>query len=72
MFLAISIPPARKNKVVAVLVLLSFALSLAFGYLPFVSTLSSGTRTIILTVVLSAGAALLFPVKDEVKEEDAA
>lgn len=72
MFLAIIIPPARKNKVVAVLVLLSFALSLACGYLPFVSTLSSGTRTIILTVVLSAGAALLFPVKDEVKEEDAA
>ncbi len=71
MFLAIIIPPARKNKVVAVLVLLSFALSLAYGYLPFVSTLSSGTRTIILTVVLSAGAALLFPVKDEVKEEDA-
>ena len=72
MFLAIIIPPARENKVVAVLVLLSFALSLACGYLPFVSTLSSGTRTIILTVVLSAGAALLFPVKDEVKEEDAA
>ena len=72
MFLAIIIPPARKNKVVAVLVLLSFALSLACSYLPFVSTLSSGTRTIILTVVLSAGAALLFPVKDEVKEEDAA
>ena len=72
MFLAIIIPPARKNKVVAVLVLLSFALSLACGYLPFVSTLSSGTRTIILTVVLSAGAALLFPVKDEVKEEEAA
>ena len=70
--LAIIIPPARKNKVVAVLVLLSFALSLACGYLPFVSTLSSGTRTIILTVVLSAGAALLFPVKDEVKEENAA
>ena len=72
MFLAIIIPPARKNKVVAVLVLLSFALSLAFGYLPFVSTLSSGTRTIILTVALSAGAALFFPVKDEEKEGGAA
>ena len=72
MFLAIIIPPARKNKIVAVLVLLSFALSFACGYLPFVSTLSSGTRTIILTVVLSAGAALLFPVKDDEKEADAA
>ena len=57
MFLAIIIPPARKNKVVAVLVLLSFALSFACGCLPLVSALSSGTRTIILTVLLSAGAA---------------
>ena len=72
MFLAIIIPAARKNKVVAALVLLSFALSFACDYLPFVSTLSSGTRTIILTVLLSAGAALLFPVSDEKKEDVAA
>ena len=71
MFLAIIIPPARKNKVVAVLVLLSFALSLACGCLPLVSALSSGTRTIILTVLLSAGAALLFPISDEEKEDAA-
>ena len=71
MFLAIIIPPARKNKVVAVLVLLSFALSFACGCLPLVSTLSSGTRTIILTVLLSAGAALLFPISDEGKEDAA-
>lgn len=71
MFLAIIIPPARKNKVVAVLVLLSFALSFACGCLPLVSTLSSGTRTIILTVLLSAGAALLFPISDEEKEDAA-
>ena len=37
MFLAIIIPPARKNKVVAALVLLSFALSFACGRLPLVS-----------------------------------
>ena len=71
MFLAIIIPPARKNKVVAVLVLLSFALSFACGRLPLVSSLSSGTRTILLTVALSAGAALLFPVKDAEKEGNA-
>ena len=71
MFLAIIIPPARKNKVVAALVLLSFALSFACGRLPLVSSLSSGTRTIILTVALSAGAALLFPVKDAEKEGNA-
>ena len=71
MFLAIIIPPARKNRVVAVLVMLSFALSFACGRLPLVSSLSSGTRTIILTVALSAGAALLFPVKDAEKEGNA-
>lgn len=65
MFLAVIIPPARKNKVVAVLVALSFAASFACSVLPWISTLSDGTRTIILTVVISAGAALLFPVPKE-------
>ena len=65
MFLAVIIPPARKNKVVAVLVALSFAASFACSVLPWISTLSDGTRTIILTVVISAGAALLFPVSKE-------
>lgn len=45
MFLAIIIPPARKNRIVAALVLLSFALSFACNYLPGVSALSDGTRT---------------------------
>lgn len=44
MFLAIIIPPARKNRIVAALVLLSFALSFACNYLPGVSALSDGTR----------------------------
>lgn len=65
MFLAIIIPPCRKNKVVAAFVAISFVLSFISGKLPLVSELSSGTRTIILTVILSAAAALLFPVADE-------
>lgn len=71
MFLAIIIPPARKSKVVAALVALSFVLSYACEYLPGLSALSDGTRTIILTVVISAGAAILFPVKDQLAEEGA-
>ncbi len=70
MFIAIFIPPARKEKPVALLVVLAFALSFAFSRLPVVSDLSDGTRTIILTVILAAGAAVLFPRKDE--EEEAA
>ncbi len=65
MFLAIIIPPARKNKIIAGIVIVSMALSLAFSKLPFISSLSSGMRVIILTVVISLAAAILFPVDDE-------
>ena len=68
MFLAIIIPPARKNRVVAVLVMLSFALSFACGCLPGIASLSDGTRTILLTVLISCGAAVLFPVAPEAPE----
>ena len=64
MFLAIIIPPAKKDKVVAALVAISFALSFAGSYLPVVSNLSGGTRTIILTVAISGIAAILFPRKN--------
>ena len=65
MFLAIIVPPARRDRVVAALVLGGFALSFACSHLPGVSSLSGGTRTIVLTVALSALASVLFPVKDE-------
>jgi len=63
MFLAIIIPPARKNRVVAGLVLLSFLCSFAAARL--LPSLSEGTRTVILTVVIATAAALLFPRDDE-------
>ena len=65
MFLAIIIPPARKDRVVLALVLVSFAASFAFSVLPVVRELSAGMQTIVLTVAISAAAALLFPVKAE-------
>lgn len=70
MFLAIIIPPARKDRAVAVVVTLGFATSFAAAYLPILSDLSGGTRTILLTILLSAGAAILHPVKME-EENDA-
>lgn len=63
MFIAIIIPPARKERVIAVLVAMSMLLSYACARLPVVSGLSSGTRIILLTVLIAAGAALLRPVK---------
>lgn len=70
MFLAIIIPPARKNKIIAGIVIVSMALSLAFAKLPIISNLSSGIRVIILTVVISLAAAILFPVNDEEDNAD--
>lgn len=65
MFISVFVPEAKKNRIVALLVLVSFVLSAAFEYLPYISTLSSGLRVIILTVVISLGAALLFPIKEK-------
>ena len=61
MFLAIIIPPARKSRILAGLIAISFAASYLAEHLPGISSISSGTRTIILTVVLSSAAAILFP-----------
>lgn len=69
MFLAIIIPPARHNKVIAGFVLLSFAASYAASVLPMLSAMSDGTRILLLTVVLSAAAAALFPIKPEEETE---
>ena len=65
MFLAIIVPPARESRVVLGLVLLSFAASWCAGSLPLLAGISSGVKTIALTVVISLGAAVLFPVKEE-------
>lgn len=65
MFIAIIIPPARKSKIIAGVVAFSMVASFAFAKLPLISGISSGIRTIILTVVISALAALLFPVKED-------
>ncbi len=65
MFLAIIIPPCRKEKVVLLLVFLSFLSSWACEEIPFFSSLSAGTRTIVLTLLFSSFAAILFPVKED-------
>ena len=65
MFLAIIIPPAKQNKVVAGCIITAFILSFAFSVLPILKTVPSGMRVIILTVSISLLAAVLFPVKEE-------
>lgn len=72
MFLAIIIPPARKNKIIAALVIISMAASLAFSKISLLANVSDGMKIIILTVVISLLAAVLFPVKDEEETANAA
>lgn len=69
MFLAIIIPPARTNKVVAGLIVISFVCSFLAAHISGLARLSGSMRTIILTVVISAVGAILFPVKAETEEE---
>ncbi len=61
MFLAVIIPPARKDKVITGIIVISFALSLAASYIPYICDLAEGTRTVILTVIIASAAAILFP-----------
>ena len=64
MFLAIILPPARREKPVRAVVLLAVAMSLCFHYLPLLNTVSSGFVIIICAVAASALGAMLFPVKE--------
>ncbi len=68
MFLAIIIPPARKDRFIGGLVLLSMAASWIFSVLPLTSGISSGFKVIILTIVLAAAAAVLKPVEEQARE----
>ena len=65
MFLAIVIPPARKERAVMLVVAAAFALSSIGYYLPLFANIAEGTKTIVITVIVSAAAALVFPHKDE-------
>lgn len=69
MFLAIIIPPAKENRVIAACVVISMLLSLLFEKLPLLADISSGMKVIIITVVVAGAAAVLFPVKENTVEE---
>jgi len=65
MFIAIIVPPAREHRSVLFAVILAIAGSYAFAYVPFLSALSGGWSVIIITIVVSAIAAWLFPVPED-------
>ncbi len=63
MFLAIIIPPARQDRNVLYALFACVLLSGICSVAPYVSSWSSGTRTVVLTIFISAVAAWLKPVK---------
>lgn len=65
MFIAVIIPPAKKNKVILLVVILSMVLSGLFEVLPILNMISSGFKIIIVTIIVAAFAAYKFPVKDD-------
>lgn len=65
MFLAIIIPPAKKNKTLVWVIIGAMVLSSAFKYIPGLNKVSSGFSIIIVTVVVAALAAWLRPIKEE-------
>ena len=70
MFLAIIIPPSRKDRFIAGLVVISMASSGLFSVLPVLKDISGGFKVIILTLLIAGAAAFIHPVeeKKEVKE----
>lgn len=65
MFLAIFIPPMKKDKAVAVVVLTAAVLSCLFFYVPVLKSVSSGFVIIICAVVAATLGALIKPVSDK-------
>jgi len=64
MFVSVFIPEAKKNKIVAGLVAVSFILSFAVSRIDIFDFLSDGVKIILLTVVISLAAAIIFPRKE--------
>ncbi|MBQ5998855.1 MAG: AzlC family ABC transporter permease [Treponema sp.] len=68
MFIAIIIPPSKRNPVIALSVLSSFVLSYGCSVMPYVKNLSEGNRTIILTILIASVAAIVKPLPQEPSE----
>lgn len=68
MFIAIIVPPARRDRKVMLTVIMAICASVVFEYAPLLENISGGWSIIIITLVISAVSALLFPIdsKEEV------
>ncbi len=70
MFLAVIVPAAKSSRKLLLIIAVSMVCSYLAARLPLVSSLSDGNRIILLTVIISAAAAIMFPVRPAQKQED--
>ena len=70
MFIAIVVPPIKKNFRLLAVVIPAIAISCIFYYLPVFSFISSGFSIIISTVIASLIGAVLFPVPTEDPDDE--
>ena len=68
MFIAIVVPPAKKERQILVAVVLALILSCLFAWLPQLKAVSAGISIVICTAVAAAVCAVLFPIADEEAE----
>ena len=69
MFLAIIIPPAKKNRAVLWVVAAAMVISTLFKVVPLLSAVSSGFVIIITTLIVAGAAAYFCPIEEEKEEE---
>ena len=65
MFIAIVVPPAKKERPVLLCALAALACSSLFAWIPVLAKVSPGVSIVICTVVAAGLCAWLFPVKEE-------
>ena len=65
MFIAIVVPPAKKERQILAAVVLALVLSCLFAWVPALAKISAGLSIVICTVAAAAVCAVLFPIKEE-------
>lgn len=65
MFIAIVVPPAKKEKEILITVLLAMGFSTVFTLIPLLQQVSAGIAIVICTVAAAGICAFLFPIGDE-------
>lgn len=65
MFIAIVVPPAKKEREILLSVVLALVLSCLFAWVPMLQRISAGLSIVICTVAAAAVCAVLFPIREE-------